>query len=293
MADYAWQHELNAEFGGNVLMRSAVWLTIKESKSSFAIEHEQDQLDRIRRFAAVMERRIGEYPALLSPDTLAELQREIVSERSTISRFGLRASPVFVDETHRFEHIVHYVAPHWDSCGTCYTGSRSFWSAQPRRVPVSDTAITALGDYLVARGFARDPERVPGVALLGLAIDQVERSPFGVGRNQVEVDTSAAVAANTLYRQIKTFFAGCAVALEPLDPRGAQRLAAASTHWLRHTHISHALAAGVPLEAVQQNAGHASLDTTTRYVTTEDARRRAAMKQLWNARTHQQQEDLD
>jgi hypothetical protein len=106
--------ELNAEFGGNVLMRSAVWLTIKESKSSFAIEHEQDQLDRIRRFAAVMERRIGEYPALLSPDTLAELQREIVSERSTISRFGLRASPVFVGETHRFEHIVHYVAPHWD-----------------------------------------------------------------------------------------------------------------------------------------------------------------------------------
>ncbi|SCV01500.1 conserved hypothetical protein [Cupriavidus necator] len=106
--------ELNAEFGGNVLMRSAVWLTIKESKSSFAIEHEQDQMDRIRRFAAVMERRIGEYPALLSPDTLAELQREIVSERSTISRFGLRASPVFVGETHRFEHIVHYVAPHWD-----------------------------------------------------------------------------------------------------------------------------------------------------------------------------------
>lgn len=61
-----------------------------------------------------MERRIGEYPALLSPDTLAELQREIVSERSTISRFGLRTSPVFVGETHRFEHIVHYVAPHWD-----------------------------------------------------------------------------------------------------------------------------------------------------------------------------------
>lgn len=95
-------------------MRSAVWLTIKESKSSFAIEHEQDQMARIRRFAAVMERRIGEYPALQSPDTLGELQREIVSERSTISRFGLRASPVFVGETHRFGHIVHYVAPHWD-----------------------------------------------------------------------------------------------------------------------------------------------------------------------------------
>lgn len=33
----------------------------------------------------------------------------------------------------------------------------------------------------------------------------------------------------------------------------------------------------------QQNAGHASLHTTTRYVTTEDARRRAAMKKFWGA----------
>ncbi|QYY33747.1 site-specific integrase (plasmid) [Cupriavidus pinatubonensis] len=150
-----------------------------------------------------------------------------------------------------------------------------------RRVPVPDTAIIALGDYLVARGYARDPERVPGVALLGLAIDQAERSPFGAGRSQVEVDTGAAVAANTLYRQIKAFFGACAAELEPTDARGAQRLAAASTHWLRHTHISHALAAGAPLEVVQQNAGHASLDTTTRYVTTEEARRMAAMKQFW------------
>jgi hypothetical protein len=54
--------ELNAEFGHDVLMRSAVWLTIKESRASFAIEHEQDQRDRIRRFAAVMERRIGHVP---------------------------------------------------------------------------------------------------------------------------------------------------------------------------------------------------------------------------------------
>ncbi|MGO4157029.1 tyrosine-type recombinase/integrase [Cupriavidus sp. YAF13] len=63
----------------------------------------------------------------------------------------------------------------------------------------------------------------------------------------------------------------------------AARLDAASTHWLRHTHISHALAAGAPLEVVQQNAGHASLDTTTRYVTTEAARRMAATQAVWNA----------
>ncbi|WP_432263425.1 phage integrase family protein [Cupriavidus sp. TMH.W2] len=152
-----------------------------------------------------------------------------------------------------------------------------------RRVPVPDAAIRSLGDYLVARGYARDPEMVQGVALLGLATDQAERSPIAARRDVAQVDTGAAVAANTLYRQIKAFFADCAAALTAADARGAQRLAAASTHWLRHTHISHALAAGAPLEVVQQNAGHASLDTTTRYVTTEEARRMAVMKKFWSS----------
>ncbi|MHA7685162.1 tyrosine-type recombinase/integrase [Cupriavidus sp. PET2-C1] len=57
---------------------------------------------------------------------------------------------------------------------------------------------------------------------------------------------------------------------------------AASTHWLRHTHISHALAAGVPIEVMQQNVGHGSLATTSRYVTTEDARRMEAMQAVWD-----------
>lgn len=50
-----------------------------------------------------------------------------------------------------------------------------------------------------------------------------------------------------------------------------------------HTRISHALATGAPLKMVQQIAGHASLDTTTRYVTTEAARRMEAMQAVWDA----------
>ncbi len=44
----------------------------------------------------------------------------------------------------------------------------------------------------------------------------------------------------------------------------------------------HTQAAGAPLEVVQQNSGHPSLDTTTRYVTTEAARRMAAMQAVWD-----------
>jgi hypothetical protein len=46
--------DLEAEFGVDVLQRSAVWLTIKESRASFAIEHEERHVDRVRRFASAM-----------------------------------------------------------------------------------------------------------------------------------------------------------------------------------------------------------------------------------------------
>ncbi|MCT9123048.1 Fic family protein [Cupriavidus gilardii] len=137
--------ELNAEFGHDVLMRSAVWLTIKESRASFAIEHEQDQRDRIRRFAAVMERRIGQYPRLLSPATLAELQQEIVSDRSTLSRFGLRSSPVFVGETHQYEQIVHYIAPHWERVPGMLTGVEAFLERTVGKSSVVRAGAAAFG----------------------------------------------------------------------------------------------------------------------------------------------------
>jgi site-specific recombinase XerD len=96
------------------------------------------------------------------------------------------------------------------------------------------------------------------------------------------VDPAEGIAPNTLYDQLKTYFGHCARVLEAQgDARGAQRLAAASTHWLRHSHASHTIAAGTPIEIAQQNLGHASLSTTTVYVTTEQRRRMQAMNRFW------------
>lgn len=39
-----------------------------------------------------------------------------------------------------------------------------------------------------------------------------------------------------------------------------------SAHWLRHAHASHALTRGCPVHVVRSTLGHASLQTTTRYV---------------------------
>jgi site-specific recombinase XerD len=94
-------------------------------------------------------------------------------------------------------------------------------------------------------------------------------------------DPARPVTASSFQRQVRAFFARCAQALYESDPAGAARLERATTHWLRHTHVWHALEAGVPVEIVQQNVGHVSLDTTTRYVKTERVRRLQAMQRLW------------
>lgn len=103
---------LEAEFGADILQRSAVWLTIKESRASFAIEREEQHVDRVRRFAAAMERWCGRHEDPLSQASLGQLQAEILGPRAT--RYGVRRSPVFVGEVDGFREVVHYIAPHWD-----------------------------------------------------------------------------------------------------------------------------------------------------------------------------------
>lgn len=135
-----------------------------------------------------------------------------------------------------------------------------------RRVPVSSEWVGGLAGYLVARGLPADPRQAVGAALLG-------RLSTGDGDS---------VSASSIHRQLKRFFRHSAARLAANDVAAACALRQASCHWMRHTHVSHALDAGVPVQVVQQNVGHASLDTTTRYVRTEDAIRHAAMRKFWS-----------
>lgn len=117
-------NELEIEFGVDLLRRSSVWLTIKESRASFAIEHEEQHTDRVRRFATVMEQRCGHYDQPLSESALTDLQAHILGPRAT--RYGLRRSPVFVGEMDGFTDVVHYVAPHWNDTPSLLSGLRTF-----------------------------------------------------------------------------------------------------------------------------------------------------------------------
>lgn len=151
-----------------------------------------------------------------------------------------------------------------------------------REVPVPEDLVEEIRAYIEHRGLGRDmasPE-AKRVYLLGPATDSARRAPgLALGH---ERDLAAGISESTLYRQLKDHFEACGRALSVAgDHAAAARLARASTHWLRHTHASHALASGVRIQDAQQNLGHASLATTTAYVTTERAQRLKAMQGFW------------
>lgn len=154
-----------------------------------------------------------------------------------------------------------------------------------REVPVPTEVVALLSSYLESRGLDADPAAPSnqGAFLLGLAVDSAERAA-GLHEGR-PVDPRQGVAATTFYAQLKAFFAGCADVLRSAkDAKGADRFTRASTHWMRHSHASHAIAGGMPIEVAQQNLGHASLATTTIYVTTEKRRRMQAVSRFWDGR---------
>ena len=150
-----------------------------------------------------------------------------------------------------------------------------------REVPMPEEVMSDLANYLADRGLDPDP-RAPanqGVFLLG-KIDDVHTRLH----RPTAFDARAGLSAGTLYEQLKRYFAESASVLAHRDAKAAARLAQASTHWLRHTHGAHAVASGTPIEVVQNNLGHASLATTTLYVTAERKRRHRAMQTFWSGR---------
>lgn len=106
-------------------------------------------------------------------------------------------------------------------------------------VPIPDNVMKQLSTYLVSRGLHSDPKHPTngGVFLIGKAVDVASRAPWSP-KSTLLVDSKAGVAAGTLYSQMKDFLAGCADKLATTDPKGAHRMAAASTEWLRYAHRS-------------------------------------------------------
>jgi site-specific recombinase XerD len=149
-----------------------------------------------------------------------------------------------------------------------------------RQVPVPGALIDTARDLAAERGV---PESAMAQAhLIGPVSGRLGRGEF---------DPLSGLSSESIAREIVAHAKARADALRTEFPEDAKRLADVSAHWLRHTHASHALEAGVDLPGVQANLGHASLATTSVYVTAEQKRRLRQMSAFWNQAKDQPRAD--
>lgn len=135
---------MEVEFGPDIIRRSAVWLTIKESRASFVIEHEGQHQDRIRRFASAMEQYCGRLESPLDEGALREFQSAILG--TTTIRTGLRQSPVFVGSNSiDYGAIVHYVCPHWEWLPAMLEGLQRFLARTDAADALVRAAVASFG----------------------------------------------------------------------------------------------------------------------------------------------------
>jgi site-specific recombinase XerD len=121
-----------------------------------------------------------------------------------------------------------------------------------RRMLVPLDVTVELSKYLISRGLHPDPSHATnrGAYLLGKTVDIAERAPWS-RRTVLQVDPKEGILAGRLYKVLKAFFADCANVLATTDAKGVARLAAASTHWLRHTYGARSTTADIALDVLQ------------------------------------------
>jgi site-specific recombinase XerD len=129
------------------------------------------------------------------------------------------------------------------------------------RVPVNGDMLEALQRYRCF--FNLSPLPIPD-----------DRTPL-----ILSLKGTSGISANMIYRIIKDLVAQAADRLAEKDPQRAVHLRQASTHWFRHTSITHQAQNGISLDLLRYSARHAKLDTTSHYLHTDEARWHTAMEQ--------------
>ncbi len=125
-------------------------------------------------------------------------------------------------------------------------------------VALPPLAWDALSHYLAERGLPVVPAQWhPQTPVIG----------------SLKTDRAATISSVRLWSVLKRFFLLAAADIEADHPPLAAKLRAASTHWMRHTHATHALSRGAELTTVRDNLRHASVSTTSIYLHSDEVKR--------------------
>jgi site-specific recombinase XerD len=144
-----------------------------------------------------------------------------------------------------------------------------------REVVITDNVFSELNSYLQHRGLDSFDKASKETPLVDVLVGINFPNPKTKNKTR-KINTKLSV--NQLHEIVSDFFASVALSMITESISEAKHIANSSTHWLRHTCGSHAAANGTPVQIIQANLGHASLDTTTLYVTAERDIRIQAME---------------
>ena len=134
-----------------------------------------------------------------------------------------------------------------------------------RRLPLTAEQLSIINQALAARGIPEAAQTPPDTPLL---------VNLGRGRNP-----GGPMSRSGLYRVLESFFDRVADEVALSAPLDAAKLRASSTHWLRHTFAVSALKE-MSVNVVQAAMGHASVATTGRYLSPEEAEMSEAMSHM-------------
>lgn len=130
------------------------------------------------------------------------------------------------------------------------------------KVPASDEMLSALMKYREHLGLCPLPEEDDTSPLI--------RSISG----------GKGISANMVYRQVKSVVQGAADSIRIEHPIQASILDKASTHWFRHTSVTHGDDAGIDLKYLTRSARHEKIETTAIYQHAEDDKWHKAWQKL-------------
>ncbi len=130
------------------------------------------------------------------------------------------------------------------------------------KIPASDEMLSALVKYREHLNLTSLPEENDTSPLL--------RSISG----------GKGISANMVYRQVKSVVKAAAEDIRLESPIQAAILEKASTHWFRHTSVTHGDDAGIDLKYLTRSARHEKIETTAIYQHAEDDQWHKAWQKL-------------
>ncbi|MEX3556579.1 MAG: site-specific integrase [Burkholderia gladioli] len=142
-----------------------------------------------------------------------------------------------------------------------------------RFVALSVECVDALRAHWTDRGANFDADQAAGALLAPLVVPSTPRATAKFGAEPGSA-APAGYSVRGAAGVLAWLLARLQVTMTDLSEPARRQLAQTSPHSLRHTFGTQAVATGMDLDVVQQLLGHASLQTTSVYVTAEQRRQR-------------------